>query len=106
MSKTPDSKKSKGGVFRYLPPDYQPGPFDVLCGRGRKCYYHSGNEHFRTVVQTMIPNYQAANSKMEKGYILSVIVQSIRDRAGMGGFIKQDPKSAFWYEVGDFLARE
>ena len=106
MTKIIDNKKSKSSVSRYLPPGYQPGPYDVLCGRGRKCYFHSGNEHFRAVVQSMIPNYNSATSKMEKGYILSVIVQKIRDRAGMGGFIKQDTKTSQWYEVGDFLARE
>lgn len=62
--------------YRYLPVDFQPGKsafchhvmtvrtvhrpvsnpltvfvrtgeFDVICGRGRKCYAHVGNDHFR-----------------------------------------------------------
>ena len=106
MTKSTDSKKIKNSVCRYLPQGYEPGPFDVLCGRGRKCYFHKGNEHFRQVVVSMIPNYNSASSKIEKGYILSVIVQKIRDRAGIGGFIKKDNKNGQWYEVGDFLARE
>lgn len=105
MTSSHPSKKGKASAYRYLPLGYQPGHFDVLCGRGRRCYYHSGNEHFRSVVHRMIPNYNSATSKVEKGYILSVIVEEIRVRAGIGGFIKQD-KQGQWYEVGDFLARE
>eukprot|EP00977_Amphora_coffeiformis_P026882 scaffold31414_cov183-Amphora_coffeaeformis.AAC.1 len=106
MMKPTDSKKSKNSVYRYLPKGYEPQQFDVLCGRGRKCYFHTGNEYFRQVVVSMIPNYNSATSKIEKGYILSVIVQKIRDRAGIGGFIKKDNTNGQWYEVGDFLARE
>ena len=106
MTQPTDSKKSKNSVYRYLPIGYQPGQFDVLCGRGRRCYFHGGNEHFRSVVTNMIPNYNGATSKIEKGYILSVIVQKIRALAGIGGFIKKDLKKGQWYEVGDFLARE
>lgn len=99
---TPNTKKS---TFRKLPTGYQPGRFDVLCGRGRKCFYHVGNEHFRDVVKSMIPDYTSASTKKEKGFILSMIVQSIRNKAGIGGFIKQDDNGN-WYEVGNHLARE
>ena len=105
MKKSSENKRTKSSVFRYLPPGYEPGEFDVLCGRGRRCYLHSGNEYFRAVVQSMIPKYKNATSKIEKGYILSAIVQKIRDRARIGGFIKKDDNGQ-WYEVGDFLARE
>lgn len=53
----------------------------------------------------MIPNYKSASTKSEKSYILSIIVEKIRSRAGVGGFIKKDDNGQ-WYEVGDFLARE
>jgi hypothetical protein len=98
-------KKSKESVLRYLPHGYQPGPHDVLCGRGRKCYFHVGNEHFRATVHSMLPSYSSATSKIEKGNILSLIVQAIRERAVVGGFLKKD-ENGLWYEVGDFLARE
>lgn len=60
----------------------------------------------RALVKDMIKAYKSATSKAEKGYILSVIVDKIRSNAGIGGFIKKDPKNDQWYDVGDFLARE
>jgi hypothetical protein len=42
---------------------------------------------------------------MEKGYIISLVVDEIREQAGDGGFVKKDGKG-MWYVVGEILARE
>jgi hypothetical protein len=90
---------------RYLPEGYEPSQFDVLCGRGRRCYSHSGNIHFRAVVQGRLPEYSATESKMDKGYIISLVVDEIREQAGTGGFVKKDG-SGMWYAVEEIVARE
>jgi hypothetical protein len=90
---------------RYLPEGYEPSQFDVLCGRGRRCYSHSGNIQFRAVVQRRLPEYSATDSRMEKGHIISLVVDEIREHAGDGGFVKKDGKG-MWYVVGEILARE
>lgn len=102
----PHTKKNKQDGVRFLPEGYQPGCFDVLCGRGRKCFFHEGNRRFRDIVSAMVPEYTDATSKMEKGMILSSIVEGIRDKADIGGFLKKDLETGLWYEVGDLFARE
>jgi hypothetical protein len=91
--------------IRYLPDDYVPSPNDVLCGRGRKCYFHPGNVRFRDIVQSHLAKYSAATSKMEKGNIISIVYEEIQEQGDGGGFIKKDDNGR-WYDVGEFLARE
>lgn len=95
-----------GHNMRMLPENYEPCDDDVLCGRGRKCFDHPGNVKFRSLVISMLPAYNKAVAKLEKSYILSDVVEQVRKNSGVGGFIRKDPDSGRWYEVGDFLARE
>jgi hypothetical protein len=88
-----------------LPEDYAPGNDDVICGRGKKCYTHVGNERFRRRVISMLDEYSRARSKQDKSCVLSDVVEQVRLASPSGGFVKQDD-SGRWYEVGDFLARE
>jgi hypothetical protein len=88
-----------------LPLNFEPGPDDVICGRGKKCYNHIGNERFRLRVLTYLDEYSAAKSKLDKSGVLSKVVDAVRQQSPSGGFVKQDEKGR-WHEVGDFLARE
>lgn len=89
-----------------LPEGFGPGNNDVICGRGRKCVNHVGNARFRDIVAGYLERYSNATAKLEKSYILSDIVCKVRQASPNGGFVKKDPLSGRWYEVGDFLARE
>ena len=100
------AKEDSSHNMRLLPVGYKPGEHDVLCGRGRKCFNHAGNVKFRAIVQSFLPQYSKAMAKLEKSYILSDVVEQVRKNSGEGGFIKKDPDTSRWYEVGDFLARE
>lgn len=100
-----DRNNSRPSAVRYLPEDYEASPYDVLCGRGRRCYFHAGNVRFRDIVQSNLAKYSATSSKMEKGYIISLVYEEICEQAGTGGFIKKDEQGR-WYDVGEFLARE
>lgn len=92
---------------KYFPKDFKPGPHDVLVGRGKKYYQHSGNIHFRKLVASKVDMYLASSNRREKTDILKSIVSSVRQKSGAnGGFLKQDHKTGLWFEVGDFLARE
>jgi len=104
--KNSSAKEDQAHNMRLLPEGYGPGEHDVLCGRGRKCFNHAGNVKFRAIVQSFLPQYSKAVAKLEKSYILSDVVEQVRKNSGVGGFIKKDPDSGRWYEVGDFLARE
>lgn len=43
------------------------GPFDVVCGRGKKCYTHDGNIRFRNIVKQWLKKYTSCRvSKVPK----------------------------------------
>jgi len=88
-----------------LPPDFQPGPHDVICGRGKLAWNHPGNRRFRLAVEMSIDKYSSADTKLEKSLIVSGIVESVRRASPNAGFVKHDSDGR-WYVVNDQLARE
>lgn len=103
--RTTTTDASQSSNMTPLPANFEPGQDDVICGRGKKCYNHIGNERFRLRVLTYLEEYSAAKSKLEKSGVLSKVVDAVRQQSPDGGFVKQDEKGN-WHEVGDFLARE
>ena len=98
-------KSTSKQVQAYLmPEDYEPNENDVLCGRGRTCKVWKGNQAYRTFVASKLDAYSAAGTKLEKGFILSEIVDYVRSKDPPGHFIKKDT-DGLWFEVGDFQAR-
>lgn len=89
-----------------LPEGFTPGDDDVICGRGKKCYSHVGNERFRLVVLESLDDYAQAKSKLDKSGVLARVVDQVRAKSPKGGFVKQLHEDGRWYEVGDFLAKE
>lgn len=87
-----------------LAEDFVPGPFDVICARGRAAKIHSGNQRYKQMIEMNLAKYKDAKSKNDKSYIVSSIIDSIRDASPHGGFVKED--NGKWYEVGDHIARE
>ena len=84
--------------FTPLPPDFVPGPFDVICGRGADVKKHPGNVLFKQKIQECLPAYAKATSKHQKSIIVSSVVEFFRRRSnnsstartggGGGGFVK------------------
>mmetsp|Transcript_10969 Transcript_10969/g.16877 ORF Transcript_10969/g.16877 Transcript_10969/m.16877 type:complete len:182 (-) Transcript_10969:27-572(-) len=85
-----------------LPPCYQPTQYDVICGKGKKCYNHAGNKLFRKIVEEYLKEYSTAATKLDKSIIVSTIVHGVRTK---GGFVKVDDEG-IWHDVGDEFARE
>ena len=90
--------------MRQLPFDYILSEYDVICGRGRRCFNHIGNQRFRKIVADMLPKYSDAATKLEKTIIICEVVNLIRRSSPQGGFVKKDPMTGRYFEVGDFLA--
>eukprot|EP00580_Thalassiosira_gravida_P010453 CAMPEP_0201629718 /NCGR_PEP_ID=MMETSP0493-20130528/4284_1 /ASSEMBLY_ACC=CAM_ASM_000838 /TAXON_ID=420259 /ORGANISM="Thalassiosira gravida, Strain GMp14c1" /LENGTH=883 /DNA_ID=CAMNT_0048100759 /DNA_START=1487 /DNA_END=4138 /DNA_ORIENTATION=+ len=118
-----------------LPPNYrktnisQPGPNDILCGRGGGTNAHSGNIKFRKLVAAHKLRYLAA-SKSDKPGVARDVVREWRAMDPPGRFLAKsaggagDPPSsaagagvagvvvvgengnAVWHDVGDKKARE
>jgi hypothetical protein len=93
-------------AFTPLPPDFVPGPFDVICGRGAHIKKHPGNVLFKQKIQECLPAYAKATSKLQKSIIVSSVVEFFRHRSnssstagtggGGGGFVKESttPRSS------------
>mmetsp|Transcript_5685 Transcript_5685/g.9892 ORF Transcript_5685/g.9892 Transcript_5685/m.9892 type:complete len:257 (-) Transcript_5685:122-892(-) len=88
-----------------LPNTYSPGSYDVICGKGKSCFNHIGNRRFRITVELHLPRYTQSPSRVEKSSIVASIVDIVRS-TGAVGFVKRDPDSGDWYDVGDHAARE
>ena len=93
-----------------LDSSYEPGAFDVVCGRGKGSYNRPGNKHFRALVATYIPQYQSSRSKVDKSMILNTIIDRVRsftnpDTGLPADFVKYT-KTTGWVKIGDEHARE
>jgi hypothetical protein len=95
---------SSSSTFKLLPIGYKLGDDDVICGRGSRCFNHTGNKKFRTIVEKYLHQYSTTNCKFDKTSIICDIVAIVRKNSPNGGFVKKDPKTGRYYEVGDFLA--
>jgi hypothetical protein len=89
-----------------LAPGYFPGDDDVLVGRGKKCLVHTGNLYFKQIVATKLRSYLEAECRVDKTAILMEVIDQVRANSPNGGFVKQNPKTGQWFEIGDFLAKE
>jgi hypothetical protein len=99
------SSYNNNNETRPLPSDFTPGPYDVICAKGKDAKNHSGNLYYRSLVTKAMGSYSNARNRYEKTLIVSSVVEQVRDRSPHGGFVKQSP-NGLWYEVGDHLARE
>jgi len=77
-----------------------PHEHDVLSGRGNFVNYHAGNEHFRALVRKHKVAYVAC-PKPQKGKFSRIIVDEIRSRNPPGRFLKQDPNTKLWNDIGE-----
>ena len=77
-----------------------PHEHDVLSGRGNFVNYHAGNEHFRALVRKHKVAYVAC-PKPQKGKFSRLIVDEIKARNPPGRFLKQDPNTKLWHDIGE-----
>ena len=62
--------------------------------------YHAGNEHFRALVRKHKVEYVKC-PKPQKGKFSKMIYDEIRNRNPPGRFLKQDPSTKLWYDIGE-----
>lgn len=102
--------RSSSGTMKYentqsLGSGFVPGPYDVICARGKAAWNHSGNKHFRALIKQNTARYSRVQSKLQRSGIVTEIVDVIRSKGN--GFVKQeDDGTGRWIEVGNLLARE
>lgn len=83
-----------------------PSEFDVICGRGRSTFLHSGNKRFRQIIADHIEIYANATTRLDKSMVVSAICDTVRRN---GDFVRQssdDGSSSQWETVTERMARE
>ena len=101
MSKTdspprPEIAPGHGGPIR------TPNNNDVLSGRGGRINSHPGNVRFREMVDGLKRDYlDPRTKKVEKARIAARLVATIRHSDPPGRFLKEDPHTGLWIEIGD-----
>jgi hypothetical protein len=104
LGKAEKSVSAADGGKRPLKPGFKPGPFDVICARGKAVKSHQGNIRFNDVLRQNLRKYSEAKSKIEKTLVVSAIIDSVRDASPEGGFVREE--NGQWFEIGDKVARE
>lgn len=86
-----------------LPTDFTPCPWTVQLGRGR-CTDSAGNRRMRDIVKTHLDEYSKAPGKLEKSFIVSRVVKTVKEACPVGAFVKYEKGK--WISVDDRAARE
>jgi len=73
---------------------------DVLSGRGNFVHSHQGNKQFRAYVSKQKEIY-VHTEKSYKPIFARTIVNTIRHLVPPGRFLKQDPDTQLWEDIGD-----
>jgi len=73
---------------------------DVLSGRGNYVNAHPGNRRFRGYVNTQRELYLAA-PKSKKPFFARMIVNAIKSLVPPGRFLKKDPHTDVWSDIGE-----
>lgn len=89
--------------------DFEPGPYDVICARGKQVWDHVGNRRFRLLIDLSIDRYMKARTRMDKSIMVFGLVDMIRQASLTGGgFVRRIKCNGKmnWCEVGDITARD
>eukprot|EP00934_Nitzschia_sp_Nitz4_P004381 Nitzschia sp. Nitz4//scaffold37_size175936//76394//78142//NITZ4_002045-RA/size175936-processed-gene-0.46-mRNA-1//1//CDS//3329549785//4371//frame0 len=95
----PDKKRSANDEVYVL----VPGKCDVLLGRGKGVYLHTGNIRFRTLIESRMHEYDNITYASGKMVVCADVVQQVQKESGR--FLKRSGVAG-WVEVDDTSARE
>lgn len=71
---------------------------------GKEAKKHPGNLWFRSLIESHLEEYSECTTKLEKSFVVSKIIKTVRNKSENGGFIRK--VDGIWYDVGDRNARE
>lgn len=81
-----------------------PGDYDVLCGRDKTSFCHTGNKRFRVIVAMNFERYQNCATREDKTIITEEILEGIRECGGR--FLKLNKKTGEYNVVSSACAHE
>lgn len=86
-----------------LPAYYTPGPYDVICARGKVALDYARNKYLLAAAKKFAPEYAKFTSRAKRSVLVTKIVDLIREK---GNFLRKDENTGMWSEVSDLVARE
>jgi hypothetical protein len=92
---------------KYLPHDYQPSMFDIICGRGPDCFNHPGNAAFRQVIEKYLDRYGASKTKFEKTEIVLDVTNEVLHSGGsLCRVVRWCRIRKLWFELPSIIFRQ
>lgn len=86
---------------------FEPGHWDVICGRGKHSYNHIGNRRFRIRIAIKFRDYVHANTSKIKWDIIDQIHHDVEETSSYGcGFVKQNHANKIWYGLPTSIAQQ
>lgn len=83
---------------------FTPGPFDVICARGKTPRSHAGNIRMQELITELMDEYSSAKTKLDKSMIVTNVVDSVNDKSPSGGFVRKEMGK--WTRLSAAAARE
>jgi hypothetical protein len=91
----------------YLPLEYQPSSFDIICGRGPACFNHPGNVAFRQVIEKYLDRYEVATNKVEKTKIVSEVAsEALHSDDSIYKVVRWCRIRKLWFEIPEIIFRQ
>lgn len=93
----------------YLPRDYKPSSFDIMCASGAQFFQHPANVTFREIITRYLPSYEAASSKLQKSTLVKNIIREVNSRSPPGTttqFIRLDKHVGLWFMLNPAAVRQ
>lgn len=80
------------------------GPYDVICGKTRTAYHHTGNRRFRIIIGIHVDRYVQASSRKAKREVIHSVFLIFRREIG-SRFVRETEEGRF-VEVSDKIVRQ
>ena len=96
-------QSTKTTLTKQLPAGYEPAFTAVICAKGNEAKKHTGNGFLRFLVESNVSAYAAQPGRLKRSLVVSKILKMIRME---GGFVRKNPNTGLWYDVGDKCARD
>lgn len=87
-----------------LSDDFQPSDYSIICGNKRKYFNSVGNSRLRVLVKSFIPQFSQAEGKLEKGMIVSKVMNIVKEACPVGAFVTMEKGK--WWQVSERTSRE
>jgi hypothetical protein len=104
VQKKPNVPKCIDKTKTLLPLDFQPSNYSIICGNKRKFFNSPGNTRLRDLVESFIPEFSRAQGKLEKGVVVSKVMDIVKEACPVGAFVAFE--KGRWWQVSERTSRE